>query len=214
MRRKEPARRIRRTEGGHMDQDPTSFPYGSIVLRALPLFFGAISLLGCQAPQGPKDREKKSGSSSFKKEFSAIWENATAYTLEVLDSMPGDKLGIRPADSSMSFRDQVLHIESNIHHLTDRFILGKDSSSHREHDKRASKSELKDRLQRAFQKVESTLAEHSRKALRDSTELFSRMKVPKTRVFLLMRDHMTHHRAQMIIALREAGKAPPDYRGW
>lgn len=175
------------------------------------LFLFIIPFLGCQ---GKNEEAPSRSGKDFKTEFRAIWDGATSYTMEVIDRMPEKKWGRSPAKGSMSFRHQLFHIEGNLHGLTDRYILEKDSAFEPNEDSTVSKASMKERLKQAFEKVESTLREMSEAELRDTTELFDRMKVPKKRVFLLMRDHMTHHRAQMIIALRGAGMEPPEYRGW
>ncbi len=180
----------------------------SLMRSFLPLFILALFFSRCGENDPSRD------ASPFKAEFRTIWDHATAYTLEVLDSMPANKLGTRPAEGSMSFRHQIFHLEENLHLLTDRYVLDKDSAFHPPHDSSAGKKDLRKRLEKAFDKVEKALKGLPRGQLRDSTLLFDRMKVPRSRVFLLMRDHMTHHRAQMIIALRKAGQEPPDYRGW
>jgi uncharacterized damage-inducible protein DinB len=179
-------------------------------MRAL-IFLLLIPFLGCQERA---ERTHSGPEGDFKTEFRAIWDGATEYTLEVIDRMPEKEWDSSPADGSMSFRHQLFHIEGNLHGLTDRYILEKDSAFEVNEDSSVSKASMKERLKKAFEKVEGTLREMSEEELRDTTELFERMKVPKKRVFLLMRDHMTHHRGQMIIALRQAGKEPPEYRGW
>lgn len=181
--------------------------------RFLP--FGLLLLIACGSEESKNDpRSEKPHEGGFKTEFRAIWQKASDYTLEVLDRMPKKKWKLAPAEGSMSFRQQALHLEGNLHRLTDRYILDQAEHKAPKPDSSIDKKEMKERLTEAFDKVENALERTSSRELRDSTRLFERMKVPKSRVFLLMRDHMTHHRAQMIIALRKAGQAPPDYRGW
>jgi uncharacterized damage-inducible protein DinB len=36
----------------------------------------------------------------------------------------------------------------------------------------------------------------------------------RRRIFLLMTDHVTHHRGQLVVYLRLNGIEPPRYRGW
>jgi uncharacterized damage-inducible protein DinB len=179
-------------------------------MRALILLL-LIPFLGCQerTEKDPTGRKE-----DLKKEFLAIWDGATDYTMEVIERMPEKEWDSSPAEGSMSFRQQLFHIEGNLHGLTDRYIREKDSSFELKKDSSISKARMKERMRKTFEKVQGTLRDISEKELRDTTELFERMEVPKKRVFLLMRDHMTHHRAQMIIALRQAGKEPPEYRGW
>ena len=39
-------------------------------------------------------------------------------------------------------------------------------------------------------------------------------KMSRRRIMLLLTDHVTHHRGQLVVYLRLKGVEPPAYRGW
>nr|NIM13383.1 DinB family protein [Candidatus Aminicenantes bacterium]NIM80034.1 DinB family protein [Candidatus Aminicenantes bacterium]NIO82289.1 DinB family protein [Candidatus Aminicenantes bacterium]NIQ68157.1 DinB family protein [Candidatus Aminicenantes bacterium] len=44
--------------------------------------------------------------------------------------------------------------------------------------------------------------------------LFGELKLSKSQTFMTIRDHVAHHRGQMVIYLRLKGIKPPQYVGW
>jgi uncharacterized damage-inducible protein DinB len=76
-----------------------------------------------------------------------------------------------------------------------------------------TKEEIISYLKKAFDYVGETVKNINEEELNDTLK-FGGETVNKERIFYLMRDHMTHHRAQLIIYLRMNNIEPPRYVGW
>lgn len=151
--------------------------------------------------------------SYFKKEYPEVWQRATAYTLEVAAAMPVDKYGYKPTEESMLFHAQLTHLAQNLSFLSGKitgnrpdFFKGKDPET-------LSKEEVCRILVEAFEYVGRLIEATDEQTLREEIE-FAGVKMPKENIFYLMRDHVTHHRAQAILYLRMHGVEAPAYRGW
>ena len=157
-------------------------------------------------------------SPTVSEEFLPLWKRACEYTLEAADAMPDSLYGFQPRQESMSFGAQLIHIAENLYFLNSKFILETDFPANRYTQQPAdsmSKAEIRAVLLDAFDYVEESLTQ-----LGDSTWIekapgfWAPEPTTKRVVFLLMRDHMTHHRGNLVIYLREQGIKPPQYRGW
>ncbi len=149
----------------------------------------------------------------FRTEFPDIWQRAMTYTLDVAETMPEEFYEFSPTEEQMSFRDHLVHIAGNFYRLTGNVILD-DKTVHEEinFDVR-SKEEVIRLLKNAFEFVHKS-SESIQKEILSETITFGGASMTKERIFYLMRDHCTHHRAVAISYLRIKGIQPPGYRGW
>ncbi len=152
--------------------------------------------------------------SVFARDFLPVWERAQAYTLAVAEAMPEDKYTYQPTPETFSFGAQLMHIAANLQWLNATYILKKPLASVDAEASGKTKAEIVDHLKNVFESVTQSMLNLSEKAEEDTLIFFDNTVVNKRRVFLLMRDHMTHHRAQMILYLRMNGIEPPKYVGW
>lgn len=150
---------------------------------------------------------------NFKDNYLPVWERATNYTLEVVRAMPADNYDYRATDEVGSFAGLSGHIAGNIFWLTSRLIKDEDNQIDRIEWKELSKEEIISYLKQAFNYVAETVKEINEEELNDTLE-FGGETMNKERIFGLMRDHMTHHRAQLILYLRLNKIEPPRYVGW
>ena len=149
-------------------------------------------------------------------EVSILREHLERYrgvTLQTVDLVPDDKLGWRPAEQSMSFAEQVLHIArveefyaSGIFGGVWRFELFQESSGS------LSKEGLKKKLGegRAYLLAQLDALEAER--------LDEILKVPNVPVDWPLRgwlwyllEHELHHKAQLAVYLRQLGVVPPFF---
>ncbi|SDL84350.1 Uncharacterized damage-inducible protein DinB (forms a four-helix bundle) [Catalinimonas alkaloidigena] len=149
----------------------------------------------------------------FKSNFLDLWARAGAYTLEVADAMPESAYDYRPTPDVMTFREQLTHLVQNLNWITSTFLKDETSPLEGRSLEHLSKKELITALTAAFSYVEATAQHFPPEALADPVT-FGNAPVNKERLFYVMRDHMTHHRAQCILYLRMNGIEPPSYRGW
>lgn len=150
----------------------------------------------------------------FADEFAPTWQRACQYTLEVAQTMPDSLYGYRPVDSVFSFGEHLLHLEGNLYGLCSRYVQGLPRRRPMPGADATDKSAVLARLRAAMAYVDSTLAATPDSALAQVATGFWSPGTRRRGIFWLMRDHMTHHRGQLIVYLRLNGLAPPRYQGW
>ena len=150
---------------------------------------------------------------NFAQNFLPLWERATNYTLEVVEAMPAKNYDYKATDEVGSFAGLSGHIAGNIFWLTSRIIKDEDNPIDRVEWTELSREEIISYLKQAFNYVAGTVKDFDEEKLNDTVEFGGEM-VNKERIFYLMRDHMTHHRAQLIVYLRLNNIEPPRYVGW
>ncbi len=151
----------------------------------------------------------------FQSFFTPVWQRATSYLIEVAELMPEDLYDYKPQSEIMSFKEQLLHIAGNIHSLHGRFIVPPLSPWEPPNPQQTRKEEVIRELKHACSLVEKSLQNLTQEELNKVSENFwgPDPMTPKG-IFLLIRDHMTHHRGQLVIYLRMNEIVPPRYRGW
>ncbi len=151
--------------------------------------------------------------SYFKDEYPKVWERAAHYSLAVAEVMPENLYDSKANPESMSFKEQQLHIVTNISFLTQLISEEKRIFYDRENMHNLSKKEILKILKMAFNYVEVLLEIMETDEVSKKIK-FKNVSISKENIFYLLRDHMTHHRSQLIIYLRKQGIEPPDYIGW
>lgn len=139
-------------------------------------------------------------------------KNAAAYTLEVAELMPEDQYDYKPAAEEMSFKEQLLHLISNLNWLTNDYLGGK--KLQKDLKKRDyTKTEVIAILKEGYALTAEALANFKPTQLEESVKFFAGP-MTKRQIITLLNDHQTHHRAQLLVYLRLNGIKPPSYRGW
>jgi len=152
---------------------------------------------------------------SFAGEFTPLWQRACHYTLEVAEAMPDSLYSYRPVDSVFTFGEHLLHLERNLYGLCSRFVLQTDRYQVAPAPETMHKGHIIERLRAAISYVDQALAETPDSMLSLPAEGFwGPDAISRRGIFWLMRDHMSHHRGQMVVYLRLNGIEPPRYRGW
>ena len=146
--------------------------------------------------------------SNFKQEFLVKWRNSKKYTLEVIEAMPRDTFGYKPNEDMKSFAGEALHICNGMFFASGQFLNVPKQDF--EGDKR-SKADIISYVNTAYDVVE--------KAVETIDEFETEIKfwvgnISKRKLFNFLNDHITHHRAKMIVYLRMNGIKPPRYVGW
>jgi uncharacterized damage-inducible protein DinB len=163
----------------------------------------------------------KAADKNFSENFSETLKKAKAYTLEVAEKMPAEDYTFRPHDSVRSFGEQMAHIGMSTYFLNATFIKGEQLAfdpaemSKTEKMTGASKEECIRMIDQNFDELISTLEGMSPEELQSTFVFFFEPDKPeftKEQGFLLIRDHITHHRAQAITSLRMKGHPAPNYR--
>jgi uncharacterized damage-inducible protein DinB len=149
---------------------------------------------------------------SFLSDFKIKWKNASAYTLEFARAMPEDHYGYTPTPVEMTYREQLKHMAGNMVWLSSSYLNG--SKTHIDPTKAGnSKKEIVAMLEQALAYAGATIDGLTEKDLNTPVDFFAG-KMTKRRILMLMTDHLTHHRGQLVVYLRMKNVEPPKYVGW
>lgn len=150
---------------------------------------------------------------NFSVEFLPLWERATEYTLKVVEAMPENNYSYKATDEVNSFAKLTGHIAGNLYWLNSKFIREEENPMGDIDWENLSKSKLIENMKSAFEYVAESVNNINDEDLKAPVK-FGGENVNQERIFYLMRDHMTHHRAQLILYLRLNNIEPPRYVGW
>jgi hypothetical protein len=109
-------------------------------------------------------------------------ENSREHLLLVAETMPEDKYGFKATPESMTFAENLMHIGWAMDWHSESLMGGRDAR-----DWNTDTSQLDDELD------------------------YFGLKRTKRQVLLLLADHITHHRGQMLVYMRLNGLKPPRY---
>ena len=149
---------------------------------------------------------------SFLSDYKIKWQNAAEYTIAFAKAMPEDYYGYTPTPVEMTFREQLKHIAGNVVWLNSSYLNG--SSTHIDPSKAGdSKKEIIAMLEKTFAYATQTINGLSEKQLNDKVQ-FVAGEMTRRRILMLLTDHVTHHRGQLVVYLRMKNVEPPKYVGW
>lgn len=150
----------------------------------------------------------------FAEEFYPVWQRGSTYLLEVAEAMPAELYGYQPSEDVFTFGEQLMHIAANLYYLNATYISGAEPVDLDLNISDKSKEEITSDLREALARVDASYQALQPGEEDEALMLFGRIEADKQRVFMLMRDHVTHHRGQMVVYLRLNGILPPNYVGW
>ena len=149
---------------------------------------------------------------SFLSDYKLKWQNTTDYTMEFAKAMPEDYYAYTPTPVEMTYREQLKHIAGNMVWLCSSYLDG--SKTHIDPSTAGnSKKEIVAMLEKVFAYASETINALSEKDLNEKVDFISG-EMTKRRILLLMTDHVTHHRGQLVVYLRMKNVEPPKYIGW
>ncbi len=144
--------------------------------------------------------------------FIEKWDNSKDYLVAVAEAMPEDKYDYKPAEREMSFREQLFHIQDNMNWLgTTHF--SEEKYVKKEAVKGLSKAQIVQEIKASFDKAKTFVQKTNNIELSQKVDFFAGPK-SKLQILNLMQDHVTHHRAQILVYLNLNGIQPPKYVGW
>ena len=155
--------------------------------------------------------------STFTKDFSRTWQRTMDYTLTVAKAMPEEHYDFRPTEDIRSFREQLGHLINNFAFLQ-YYITGKRDSPLKglgDDLEGKSKEEVIKVVEKGFNFIADLIESTSDEEIIQPVQFFvSTVPMNKEKIFFLMRNHVTHHRGQLILYLRMKKVQPPSYIGW
>ena len=150
----------------------------------------------------------------FIEEYLERLENSKKYLLLVAESMPEDKYEYRATSESMSFAENLMHIGWAMDWHS-KSLLGSreardwNTDTELKVDKK-SKKEMVSTIEKTFEETIKFIKEYDANKLKDELDYFGLTRT-KRQVLLLLADHITHHRGQMLVYMRLNGLKPPRY---
>ncbi len=145
-------------------------------------------------------------------DFLERWEQSKAYMLAVAEAMPEEKYGFKPTVEMMGFGEQLMHIALVIEwHAHSRFA-GLETPFRQDAYKvdGMDKSSILKVMEKEFDNASQLIIdfEDARLSEKGNYGGFSRT---RRQFLLLLADHVSHHRGQLLVYLRLNDIPPPNY---
>jgi len=144
--------------------------------------------------------------------FIEKWENSKDYLVAVAQAMPEEKYDYKPTEREMSFREQLFHIQENMNWLSTTYFLN-EKYIKKERVKTRSKAQIIQEIKTSFDTAKTFVQKTKEAELSQKVDFFAGSK-SKLQILNLMQDHVTHHRAQILVYLNLNQIQPPKYIGW
>ena len=151
---------------------------------------------------------------SFIEDYLERLENSRKYLVLVAEKMPEDKYAFKASPESSSFAENLMHIAwaMDWHSQT---LLGERKARDWNTDtelkvENKSKKEMIATIEKTFNETIKLIAEFDTTKFNDRLDYLG-LDRTKRQIFLLLTDHITHHRGQMLVYLRLNGIKPPRY---
>lgn len=145
------------------------------------------------------------------KTFLPILKNAKAYSIETAEAMPEEHYSFKPTPEVMSFAQQTVHSANTIFFFCFK-VKGETPPKEAPKAEGKSKAEVIALLTKAFDMALETVKGLTDEDAAKVIHLFGKVKMSRADTIMLLRDHTTHHRGQMVVYLRLKGIKPPQYR--
>jgi len=150
----------------------------------------------------------------FIKEYLERLENSKRYLILIAETMPDDKYDFKATPESMSFAENLMHIgwAMDWHSqslMGDREARDWNTDTELKVDEK-SKEEMIAAIGETFDKTIEFISNFDVNRLEERLDYFG-LDRTKRQVLLLLADHITHHRGQMLVYMRLNGLKPPRY---
>ena len=150
----------------------------------------------------------------FIKEYLERFEKSKEYLILVAESMPEDKYEFKATPELMSFAENLMHIGWAMDWHSQSLMGGREArdwntDTELKVDKK-SKKEMIATINKTFDKTIEFISDFDINKLEERLDYFGANRT-KRQILLLLSDHITHHRGQMLIYMRLNGLLPPRY---
>ena len=159
------------------------------------------------------------GQDTFTSDALSKWKGMKSYTIAVAEAMPENKFNFKPVQEEGTFAEQLIHSANNIYTLSSRFLrdtvspVNMKSMEEKVRNNGLTKAEIIAYVSNAFDYGGKSIEMLDAKKLEEVINFWGG-RATKRKIVLLLNDHQTHHRGQMVVYLRLNGIAPPAYIGW
>ena len=168
----------------------------------------SITLLILNIPSLFSQEEK------FVNDFIERLENSQKYLNLVAEVMPVEKYNYKATPESLSFAENLMHIGYALDWHSQSLLGGREARTwqtdtiYKTHNK--NKKAMLVVINNTFEKAITLLKDFDTNQLDDTLDYFG-LDRSKRQIFMLLADHITHHRGQMLVHLRLNGLVPPRY---
>jgi uncharacterized damage-inducible protein DinB len=150
----------------------------------------------------------------FIKEYLERLENSKKYLILVAETMPEDVYNFKATPESMSFAENLMHIAWAMDWHSQSLMGGRaprdwNTDMELQVDGK-SKAGMIAKIVETFDKTTDFISGFDTKKLGERLDYFGSDRT-KRQVLMLLADHITHHRAQMLVSMRLNGLKPPRY---
>ncbi len=152
--------------------------------------------------------------SNFIKEYLERLENSKKYLILVAETMPKEKYDFKATPESMSFAENLMHIAWAMDWHS-QSLMGEREARDWNTDTELkvdnkSKKEMIAKIDETFDKTIEFISKFDTNKLNERLDYFGSDRT-KRQILLLLTDHITHHRGQMLVYMRLNGLKPPRY---
>ena len=141
-------------------------------------------------------------------------ENSRKYLLLVADLMPEENYDYKATDESLSFSENLMHIGYALDWHSQSLIGDREARVYQTDTvfkpTNKTKAEMMKRIDQTFTEAITLLQEFDPNELDDHLDYFG-LNRSKRQICMLLADHITHHRGQMLVSMRLNGLVPPRY---
>lgn len=150
----------------------------------------------------------------FIKDYLERLENSRKYLILVAATMPEEKYDFRASPESLTFAENLMHIGFAIDWHSQSLLGGRASRDWKTDTvfkvANNSKEEMIATINKTFDEAIELIKEFDVTQFDDQLDYFG-LDRSKRQIFLLLADHITHHRGQMLVYMRLNGLVPPRY---
>ena len=141
-------------------------------------------------------------------------ENSRKYLLLVAETMPEEHYSFKASERSLSFAENLLHIGYAMDWHSQSLLGGRASRDWKTDATykvgQKSKKEMMALIDKTFSDTIELIKQFDVTKLNDELDYFG-LNRTKRQIFMLLADHITHHRGQLLVYLRLNGLVPPRY---
>ncbi|MGH1386380.1 DinB family protein [Kordia sp.] len=150
----------------------------------------------------------------FIKEYLERLENSKKYLILVAETMPEDKYDYKASPESLTFAQNLLHIGYAMDWHSQSLLGGRKARVWKTDTEfkvaNKSKKEMIALINKTFDEAIKLITAFDVDKLSDRLDYFG-LNRTKRQILLLLSDHITHHRGQMLVYMRLNGLVPPRY---
>ncbi|MCK0192983.1 DinB family protein [Arenibacter sp. F20364] len=150
----------------------------------------------------------------FIKEYLERLEKSKEYLILVAETMSEEAYNYKATPESMSFAENLMHIGWAMDWHSQSLMGGRnardwDTDTELKVDNK-SKKEMISKISETFDKTIEFISNFDTNRLEERLDYFGADRT-KRQILLLLADHITHHRGQMLVYMRLNGLKPPRY---